>query len=251
MGPFDLAQLKSLRARGQLARFHEISQDRQNWASAETLADLFAEPARVKPSAHAEADPPPPRDANTYDLSVGSVDSPTTAAAGDDDQWFYALDGKPSGPVDFRDLQQLALSGQIGPSVLVWKKGMQGWTPTSSISGLAVFVGPPDAPRPSGGPRRDEEHHPGASFPAEPARTSGLAIASLVLSLVWICGLGSLLAVIFGAISLSQISRSSGRLGGKGLAIAGLVLGILGLAVFALPAFFEGFFRGFREANNF
>ena len=55
-------------------------------------------------------------------------------------------------------------------------------------------------------------------------RTNGFAIASFVLSLL--CG--APLAVIFGHIALSQINKR--QEGGKGLAIAGLVIGYLGLA---------------------
>ena len=62
-----------------------------------------------------------------------------------------------------------------------------------------------------------------------PTRTSGLAIASLVLGIVWVFWLGSILAVIFGHVALSQIKRSMGTLSGRGMAIAGLVLGYLGI----------------------
>jgi hypothetical protein len=65
------------------------------------------------------------------------------------------------------------------------------------------------------------------------SRTSGFAIASFVLSLVWLLWLGSALAVIFGHIALSQMRRDT-SLGGRGLAIAGLVIGYAGLALFAL-----------------
>ena len=47
--------------------------------------------------------------------------------------------------------------------------------------------------------------------------------------------MGSILAVIFGHIALSQIRHS--RQGGRGLAIAGLVLGYVGLALFLLVIF--------------
>jgi hypothetical protein len=60
--------------------------------------------------------------------------------------------------------------------------------------------------------------------------TNGLAIASLVLSLLWIWGLGSLLAVILAVRARTQIRDSGGRQGGDGLAVAGLVIGIIGLA---------------------
>jgi hypothetical protein len=59
--------------------------------------------------------------------------------------------------------------------------------------------------------------------------TSGLAIASLVLAIVWLGGLGSILAVVFGIIALSQIKGSAGRKKGEGVAIAGLVIGGLGV----------------------
>jgi hypothetical protein len=44
----------------------------------------------------------------------------------------------------------------------------------------------------------------------------------------------SIVAVVFGHVSLSQIKESAGRLGGQGLAIAGLVLGYLGIAMIPL-----------------
>jgi hypothetical protein len=50
-----------------------------------------------------------------------------------------------------------------------------------------------------------------------------------VLGIVWLWWVGSTLAVVFGHVALGQIERSQGRLGGRGLAIAGLVLGYIGL----------------------
>jgi hypothetical protein len=61
---------------------------------------------------------------------------------------------------------------------------------------------------------------------------NGFAVASLVLSLLWVFGLCSLLAVIFGHIALSQIKKT-GELG-QGFAIAGLVLGYIGLGIMVL-----------------
>jgi type IV pilus assembly protein PilA len=63
-----------------------------------------------------------------------------------------------------------------------------------------------------------------------PAETSGKAIASLVCGLFLFAFPMSILAIIFGHISLSEIRKSAGRLKGEGMAIAGLVLGYLGLA---------------------
>lgn len=62
-----------------------------------------------------------------------------------------------------------------------------------------------------------------------PQKTNGLAVASLVCSLLWMFGLGSVLALVFGSISLSQIKRSNQMQRGRGLAIAGVIVGVLGV----------------------
>jgi len=69
----------------------------------------------------------------------------------------------------------------------------------------------------------------GAVLP--PQQTSGTAIASLVCSLLPFFLVTPVVAVILGHISLSQIKRSAGRLKGQGLAIAGLILGYLEVAM--------------------
>ena len=63
--------------------------------------------------------------------------------------------------------------------------------------------------------------------------TNGLAIASMVLGIVWIYWIGSILAVVFGHIALRQIKRSPYQTG-QGMAIAGLVLGYVGLAILTI-----------------
>jgi type II secretory pathway pseudopilin PulG len=77
---------------------------------------------------------------------------------------------------------------------------------------------------------------PGGQMPAAalPQETSGKAIASLVFGLFIFAFPLSILAVIFGHLSLSEIRKSAGRLKGQGMAIAGLVLGYAGLAAIPL-----------------
>jgi len=69
-----------------------------------------------------------------------------------------------------------------------------------------------------------------ASAVAGHPETSGKAIGSLVCGILFVFPPSAVLAVIMGHLSLSEIRRSAGRLGGKGMAIAGLVLGYAGLA---------------------
>jgi len=80
---------------------------------------------------------------------------------------------------------------------------------------------------------------PGQSTPpsfvyVERSRTNGLAVAAMVLGILWIWWIGSVLAVIFGHVSLSHIKRSNGAERGRGMAIAGLVLGYIGVATLIL-----------------
>jgi hypothetical protein len=68
--------------------------------------------------------------------------------------------------------------------------------------------------------------------------TNGMAIASMVLGILWVYWLGSILALVFGYIARNQI-RQRGE-NGDGMAIAGLVLGWVGIGVLALIFLFFG-----------
>jgi hypothetical protein len=84
-----------------------------------------------------------------------------------------------------------------------------------------------------------------------PQSTNGLAIAALVLGILWLYWLGSILALVFGYVALSQIKRSGGQQSGRGMAIAGVVLGWIGAAVGALVLGIGLFFAvTFDEVNS-
>jgi len=64
--------------------------------------------------------------------------------------------------------------------------------------------------------------------------TSGKAIGSLIFGLFMFFLPASIVAIILGHLSLSEIRKSAGRLKGQGLATAGLILGYLGIAAIPL-----------------
>jgi hypothetical protein len=76
---------------------------------------------------------------------------------------------------------------------------------------------------------------PSAAF-TPPPQTNGMAVASMVLGIVWLVGVGSVLALVFGYKAKGQIGQSGER--GEGMATAGIVLGWVGIA----GAIFEIFF---------
>lgn len=61
--------------------------------------------------------------------------------------------------------------------------------------------------------------------------TNGLAIGSLICGIFFLILPSALVAVILGHISRSQIRKSQGRQTGEGMALAGLILGYMGLSV--------------------
>lgn len=79
-------------------------------------------------------------------------------------------------------------------------------------------------------------------YPNMRPRSNSLAVASLVLgiiSLVTLCckgfgGIPGILAIVFGCISRPAIRRSSGRETGMGFSTAGIVMGIISLAIVTL-----------------
>jgi hypothetical protein len=70
----------------------------------------------------------------------------------------------------------------------------------------------------------------------EMTEKKGFAIASLVCGLLFWLGFPgfilSILAIVFGIIQLKNIKKTPGQYGGRGMAIAGLILGIIGIVVF-------------------
>lgn len=65
-------------------------------------------------------------------------------------------------------------------------------------------------------------------------KTNGFAIAALVLGILWVYWIGSILALVFGYVAKSQIEQSGGAQTGIGMAIAGIVLGWVGVGILLL-----------------
>ena len=99
----------------------------------------------------------------------------------------------------------------------------------------------PQVPPPYGQPY-GQQPYPQQPYPPQPygygypppRRTNGLAIASMVLGIVWLYWIGSVLALVFGYIARKQI-RERGE-SGDGMAIAGIVLGWVGVGIVGLGA---------------
>lgn len=56
--------------------------------------------------------------------------------------WWYAEQGQSMGPFDVNALAQLFQTGQISPETLVWREGLQGWSPIATVVELRGVVMP-------------------------------------------------------------------------------------------------------------
>jgi len=110
--------------------------------------------------------------------------------------------------------------------------GWQLWVPGESEreagTGLTPgYIGYGQVPGPAG-----YNQWQGWGAPAPPAPgTDGMAVAGFVLGLLGVTVITAILGIVFGAVALGRIRRTAQ--GGKGLAIAGIVIGSCWLALFA------------------
>jgi GYF domain 2/Domain of unknown function (DUF4190) len=240
LGPLTWSQLQSLRDRGRLARFDEVSQDRQSWIGADRVPRLFPQVEAPSPRASASASADLAEFIVLDDDNADSTSRTTSTAIEDDFDWYFAVDKTQHGPVRLWQLQRMADAGEIGPETLVWRNGFEQWTPGSQVEALnfpvrldAIASAPDDA-RSSQAvgvtlPPRQGGDTPNPANPR--SRTSILAINSLITGCLWLFGIGSLAAIVFGVMAMRQIARSQGTLTGKRLAIAGIIVGTAGLGL--------------------
>ena len=82
-------------------------------------------------------------------------------------------------------------------------------------------------------------------------KTNAMGIVSLICSLVGLFFLGPILeplAIIFGGVGISQCNKYPNLYTGKGFAVAGLVIGIIGLVIGLLIIMMMGSFLGLLAA---
>ena len=153
-------------------------------------------------------------------------------------------DHKEYGPVSAEQLRQWVSEGRINGATRVQAEGADVWKPISELPEFAGVFPPPPPPSMS-------------MPPAAPSGNNKMAIWSMVLgalSMFQCCQiiLGPL-AIILGFVALSKIKANPGQ-GGSGFAIAGIIMGVIGLLIgIALTIFVlsnPGFLQNFQNQLN-
>lgn len=179
--------------------------------------------------------------AASLEVENGSIVLAPTAIAEGDRVWHIALpDGKRFGPVTDSWIITQIQTNLVPSGSLVWRQGMREWIAWESTHPFSLHALPQPQTRHA---ERYEET-------TAPARTSGLAVASMILSIVglflfYFGFIADLLGLILGGIALKQIDATRG-LQGRGMALAGLIIGVIGVALSIFWAFF--FMAAFRDA---
>lgn len=166
-------------------------------------------------------------------------------------EWYYGKEAQQFGPIDEATLRARIAAGEVSGSDLVWTEGMVEWIPLSKVS---QFSGPAPQAGSSKSPEKYVTDDPASPY-APPAvnpvasvvgggvqlapPTSGLAIASMVCGILnlFFCFCGGMFlgipAVICGHMALKQTGSErpgmTPRMGGRGMAIAGLIMGYIGI----------------------
>lgn len=143
-------------------------------------------------------------------------------------------DGKEYGPVTTEIVRQWIQERRAHGQTRVQPEENAGWVPLSSLpeftADLAATATPPALP-----PQLPPAPV-GSTDTNSPPKTSGMAVASLILGLTGFCGITAVIGMILGIVATVRISKSNGRLKGKGLAISGICVSALMFLVFLAVA---------------
>jgi len=137
-------------------------------------------------------------------------------------------DGKEYGPITAEQLRQWISQARVNGATQGQLDGGE-WKPLAQFPELNLTAPPVAAPPAFSG-------RPANS--GAPARTSALAVTALVLGILGLptCGITALVGLVLGIIALMGIRRSEGRLGGSGVAIAGIIVSAVFLMMIPVMA---------------
>jgi hypothetical protein len=142
-------------------------------------------------------------------------------------QIYLGKNGEKRGPFSPEEVKAKLTNGQISTFDLAWHEGMTEWKPLGSLAGIAA---------------NGDTSPPPVMASALP-QNSPLAAVSMVtgivgLPLALVCGIFGFIApvtaIVCGHLASSQIKKSNGTVSGKGMALAGLILGYAAVALYVL-----------------
>lgn len=156
--------------------------------------------------------------------------------------------GTQEGPFPLEQVTAWLQAGQLPPSTLAWHEGLTEWVMVQQLVPAGAGGQPPaqlgspyQVSSASQIPHAMVGHGPQSSTAA--VWSLVLGIISLVFVLFFILiPFVAIPAIICGHVARKNVKLSQGRISGGGMALAGLILGYVGLVVFAAIVLFIGVF---------
>lgn len=235
-GPYAESRIRDLINNGIIKGHHRLQRVGQEaW---EKVSDLF-------PATAPQGD--------SSDDSAPTPDAPV-------EEWFYSVDAKQGeiGPVALEVLQDLVRDGALEPTAKIWKTDWPSWRDAGEVGPLKGLW--PTKGGAGRGQQQDvsEDVRGPSDDSNDSRRMSTTGISSLILglssilfaganvaaflfkswSLLIVMGLvfllTSILAVVLGHLCLSTIKRQPRKWSGRGMGMAGLILGYVSLGATAV-----------------
>jgi Domain of unknown function (DUF4190)/GYF domain 2 len=144
-------------------------------------------------------------------------------------------DGKVYGPISAEQLRQWIAENRANAATYALPEGAPEWKPLGTIPEFSILFAakPPAVPL--------------ATDPPYAPKNTGFATTGMILGIFSLtCGLccygfpSNVIGLIFSIIALIQIRTNPERYGGKGMAIAGLVLCLVSMALMVLLLIIAG-----------
>lgn len=137
-------------------------------------------------------------------------------------------DQKEYGPVTAEQINQWIVQGRVNAQTKTQVVGGE-WKPLGEFPEFTATLGNRVPPLSA---------TPGMPPLSQPAKTSGLAIASLVLGILgfFSCGVTAIVGLVLGIVAMGKVKKSNGTLEGFGFALAGTIISSLFLLMLPVNA---------------
>lgn len=218
-GPWDLSKLQAEIRLRKLAKYHDVSEDRQTWVKAGSVEELFPKKTFRKQVG-----------GRTEELSL----APEESLQAEEKVWYFESEDGQQGPMTLTELRAVVGNGRTVLDDLVWRDGWDDWRSVEQVPEIADLL-----------LRRAEQTMVTdatrmVDVPAPGEGKSNLAMISLVLGIIVLVlscvppfGFMGIIPLIIGVFALIEINKKG--LQGTGLAYGGIALGIVA-SLFSLIA---------------
>ncbi|MFP4107382.1 MAG: GYF domain-containing protein, partial [Phycisphaerae bacterium] len=155
-------------------------------------------------------------------------------------EWYCIIDDDQRGPISDQELRTLAETGRLAADDFVWSPEMSDWQEAQEVDWLAGIVAgtQTQAPAPNPGiPPYSAPFEPPVVYVSQQQPGKGLGIAGFVVSMcsvvLCIClpVVNVVIAVTGLVLSTIGLKKSQEQGASNGLALAGVILGIVGIVL--------------------